>query len=955
MFIAIHATGMPFNGSTIPKGESLGGSESAAYYMAKELSALGHRVYVFTNSKASGSWDGVNYEWAGPVTSDSPMGERFDFVMNTPFDVLVCQRHPLAFAKEYNTKLNIWWLHDLALKRYAGHCQGSLVNVDKIFTVSEFHKQQVADVYTIEPEHIIATKNGVDYSQFAGVEDFPREARSLIFASRPERGLAELIDQGGIMEKLPDCRLYVCGYNNTVPQMEGLYNYLWGRCKELPNVENLGPLGKRDLYELMARSMLYVYPTTFEDTSNIVAMESNAAGTPFIGVQNAALPETIGHDGAILLPLKDGRVDQDLFVLTIKKVLADRSKWDNLHNKAVAKRQSWADIAKEWETTFENLLAEKSMGDTHRLAKHLIRQSDIIALNHLFKGDVAEIEKHDPHYRRDYGFFINNDYAGYYDRYYQYEADRGVNYGPENMGNIPRFQAILEKVKEIKAKRILDYGCAHGPVMMNLAARYPDAEYVGYDINQKNIDIGREWAEKDFPAAEFRLGTHNAIEGEYDCILATEVLEHVPDPAEVVEALKKHLTPDGIMIITVPYGRWESLGYEAHPGWRAHIHHFERADLLEMFGKQPGYKLLAMPTNNFLGHFFFTFTNSDIPLGRIDYERKLRQQAPRETVSLCMIVKNGGLTLGKCLSEVRSHIDEIIIGIDETTKDNTREIAESFGAKCITIPSPLKIGFDEARNLTIRQASMNWIMWLDDDEHLKYADEIYHYLRPNCYGGYAVPQHHYAVEPAALFKTDLPVRLFRNKKDIRFFGFVHEHPSREKDINEGVGRVHVLPKIGIMHIGYGTEAIRRDRFARNWPLIQEDRKKYPDRHLGKMLWVRDLAHMIKYKLEKNNGQPFPEMRGYAKEIIEDWLELIRLKAGRMAIEALPYYSEAVSVLGVGGLEYDFSFDMIMGQNGSSANRNANNYHGLFLNGDHIRQFTGMLVDESAKRFEGKYV
>ncbi len=40
--IAIYAAGMPFNGDTIPKGKSLGGSESAAYHMAKELRAIWH-------------------------------------------------------------------------------------------------------------------------------------------------------------------------------------------------------------------------------------------------------------------------------------------------------------------------------------------------------------------------------------------------------------------------------------------------------------------------------------------------------------------------------------------------------------------------------------------------------------------------------------------------------------------------------------------------------------------------------------------------------------------------------------------------------------------------------------------------------------------------------------------------------------------------------------------------
>jgi hypothetical protein len=73
MQIAIHTAGMPFDGETIPGGKSLGGSESASYYMAKELAKLGHEVIVFTNSQKTGNWDGVVYEWMGQV-SEQPLG-----------------------------------------------------------------------------------------------------------------------------------------------------------------------------------------------------------------------------------------------------------------------------------------------------------------------------------------------------------------------------------------------------------------------------------------------------------------------------------------------------------------------------------------------------------------------------------------------------------------------------------------------------------------------------------------------------------------------------------------------------------------------------------------------------------------------------------------------------------------------------------------------------------------
>ena len=79
MHIAMAVPGMPFNGETIPNGQSLGGSESAGYYMARELVKRGHKVIVFTNSEKGGTWDGVTYEYFGmhfqaPITASSMSG-----------------------------------------------------------------------------------------------------------------------------------------------------------------------------------------------------------------------------------------------------------------------------------------------------------------------------------------------------------------------------------------------------------------------------------------------------------------------------------------------------------------------------------------------------------------------------------------------------------------------------------------------------------------------------------------------------------------------------------------------------------------------------------------------------------------------------------------------------------------------------------------------------------------
>lgn len=951
MYIAIHAPGMPFNGDTIKAGESLGGSETAAYYMAKELAALGHQVVMFTNHKQTGIWDDVKYEWLGGCSQGAPLGDRFHYVMQTPYDVCIVQRHPAAFIFQYNTKLNIWWLHDLALHRFNPQVQMQLVNVDKIFTVSEFHRQQVSKVYDVKPGNIYPTKNGIDYSnEILKTDNANRIPRSLFFAARPERGLENLVGKGGIMEKLEDCHLYVAGYNNTTPQMKRFYEYLWGRCNELDNVTNLGALGKNALYNYMKSMMLYVYPTDFKDTSCIAALEAQACGLPFVGPKIAALPETLNNGGANLLSNgTDNKVNKKKFIKTIRGILNTQGAWQSLHKKCKNIHQPWADIAKNWSELFEKEIEKKSLLDNKKLWSHFELNSDIVAMQKA--GATPENCKT---LKENYGFLLENKFKEHYEKYYEYEKNRGVVYGPEELNGNPRFECTCNIIKEIKPKTILDYGCAHGHYVINLAKRFPDIYFAGVDLEQTNIDKAKQWALDDGVSnrccfVQHDINKESFAEGKkYDLILAQEVLEHVAEPRDVIIKLSKYLTDHGKFIISVPYGPWEAIGYEAHKGWRAHIHMLERADLLELFGKQTDYKIMALPHRAKLGHYLCSFGRNGNALGQINYDRKLRQQAPQQTLSVCIIAKDAEATLGKTLKSVSSIANEIIIGIDETTTDETKGVAEKYGAVTFPIPSPLKVGFDTVRNMTLEKATCDWILWIDADETFEQINDFTNRLRENCYTGYAIQQHHYAVEPAEKFHTDKPIRIFRNHIGMQFYGFVHEHP--ELKYNEGPGKTILVADAAIMHVGYPTEVVRRRRFDRNFPLMIKDREKYPDRKLGNFLWVRDLAHYIKYTLEKNGGTRTQEIMDYADIMINTWRGIVDSGDTRLSVEGLKYYSEAVRVIG-NGINYTIALDSCpLGKD----LRKPDDISGTFVDTKDIQTLTNLLLKNNISIYDEAY-
>ena len=224
MNIVMHCLGLPFNGET-PYTQSLGGSETACWAMAREMVKLGHQVTVFTLGEP-GEFEGVVYANAGPITDTEPLGAEFHhYATNAPIDALVIQRHPAAFNLRYNSKLNFQWLHDIASKEHAPYVGGSLWQVDGIFTVSEYHRRQVIKAYDLPEDAVIATQNGLNLDWFEEPSG-ERHPHTLLYSSRPERGLEHLVKPGGIMDRLKEARpdidftLGICHYVDP-PQAQG--------------------------------------------------------------------------------------------------------------------------------------------------------------------------------------------------------------------------------------------------------------------------------------------------------------------------------------------------------------------------------------------------------------------------------------------------------------------------------------------------------------------------------------------------------------------------------------------------------------------------------------------------------------------------------------------------------------------------------------------------------------
>lgn len=970
MNFVIVSPGIAHDGNTI-KERSLGGSETAAIQLA-EAFAKGkdpfggkNRVIVFSPCERPIAVNDVQY---------LPIQASAEYARGADIDVLIVSRVTDFLMHPHNAKVCFLWCHDLALRRAEGQVRGTMYQIDRVLLMSQFQKAQYKEVYGIPDEGIEVIRNGIDLSLFPAPRKSAEKVKGqMVYCARPERGLENLVRPGGIMEQLakevPEATLLVAHYDNTTEQMKPYYEALWTRCNELKNVRLLGSLTKKQLYDLYSRSWLYAYPTpspiaqTFDEISCISAMEAQACGLPFLSTARGALKETVAPGTGVLIP-GDG-YDEDVqrrFVKEIKRLYNDEIGWQRLSREAYKQGASlaWEPVAERLTVLADEIMAERT-SDPDRVYKQFFRVSDIEMCREIEKSHPLPLCGKEKEFVRE-GWAFTESPEAYREHYKLVDAGASVDHFEQSEGEM-RWLTLRDFLRRNKGKikSVLDYGCWIGHQTIRAANEIPEAIFMGIDVTQRNIELANECREKyakyknvDFAVAdEMSLSENDAppYGGPYDLVILNEVLEHVLEPDKLIAELESACKPGGTIFITVPYGPWEAMSYETFPH-RCHLRHYEMNDLMDIFGEKKNVQVFFRQVSKDdlgtpCGHHYVIYENDpEKPTGTVNLQRKLRWQAPRETVSVCMIAYNAESMLHRTLKSVRKFADEAIIAVDPKTTDSTRSIAECYGATVIEGLNPMVSGFDEARNHSIEKAKGDWILWIDSDEEILNPSKLVKYMRPNILNAYGLQQHHLSVDPPMNMKPDLPMRLFRNRKGMRFYGVVHEHP--ETEMNKGVGYALVISDTWIAHDGYLTEDVRRSRFLRNIDLVVRDRAKYPDRMLGYFLWLRDLIHLCRYRLEQNNGSgPDPQVRGWAAEAQRLYEErYLKAPHDPMAQDALAYYSEANRLLGEG---VPMQVKMRVGNEGERE------FMAQFRTSEAAAEFMANTMKSAVGKYEGKYI
>lgn len=213
-----------------------------------------------------------------------------------------------------------------------------------------------------------------------------------------------------------------------------------------------------------------------------------------------------------------------------------------------------------------------------------------------------------------YGYYelANKPSQAELDDYYRnkyYQDSRGSyehSYGDEELlystNKLEQKKLILDELltaDDTSARRMLDIGCGEGWTLEYFSSL--NWQVKGIDFSPHGLHTHNKHLEESIETGDIYLKLQEFIDSQqrYDLVVLDNVLEHVLDPARLLQMINMVITKTGVLLIEVPndfstvQGLLLEHNYIDRPFWVAvpdHISYFNK-DALQRLAKSQGWKM----------------------------------------------------------------------------------------------------------------------------------------------------------------------------------------------------------------------------------------------------------------------------------------------------------------------------------------------------------------------------
>ncbi len=145
-----------------------------------------------------------------------------------------------------------------------------------------------------------------------------------------------------------------------------------------------------------------------------------------------------------------------------------------------------------------------------------------------------------------------------------------------------KYEILREYLSGHERLEVLNAGCGSGELSLLLARA--GHRVLGIDPAEEYVRLAADLAGRaGVPNVSFAVSSIEAFPEDraFDCVLATDVLEHIEDDGAAFAKLVRLTRPDGLVLITVPAGQWL---YGFHDESIGHYRRYSRATLRRLVG-----------------------------------------------------------------------------------------------------------------------------------------------------------------------------------------------------------------------------------------------------------------------------------------------------------------------------------------------------------------------------------
>ncbi len=158
------------------------------------------------------------------------------------------------------------------------------------------------------------------------------------------------------------------------------------------------------------------------------------------------------------------------------------------------------------------------------------------------------------------------------------------------------FVARVADSVPLEHAHVADLGCGPGVILCNVLRRKPGWTGEGLDISQAAVDYATRLAAHQEVGKRVRFSTGDVVhlpyqDASFDVVVASEVLEHVPEIRLALAEIKRILRPGGKAVITVPL----------HSRTALHVHSLTGEEYIERLCRQAGFIARRLETLPYLG------------------------------------------------------------------------------------------------------------------------------------------------------------------------------------------------------------------------------------------------------------------------------------------------------------------------------------------------------------------